>query len=86
VLDWACDLINPGSWATVSSFVALGLTWWEACLAVFVGGVLVAVVITGKFLPLIWIPRADKGTSANGYVGAKVSKWEGSISPELILE
>lgn len=45
---WVSDLVNPGSWSTVASFVALGLTWWESCLAVFVGSVLVAIVITAN--------------------------------------
>jgi NCS1 family nucleobase:cation symporter-1 len=41
----------PASWATVASFVTLGLTWWESCLAVFLGSVFVAVVITGTSVP-----------------------------------
>ena len=51
--DWCCDLINPGTWATVSSFVTLGLTWWESCLAIYVGGFIVAIVITGAFNQII---------------------------------
>lgn len=43
---WASDIIYPATWATVASFVTLGLTWWESCLAIFLGGILVAVVIT----------------------------------------
>lgn len=30
---WVCDLLGAGQWATVSSFVSIGLTWWEAVLA-----------------------------------------------------
>lgn len=40
----------PASWATVALFVSLGLTWWESCLAVLVGSVFVAIVITGECL------------------------------------
>jgi NCS1 family nucleobase:cation symporter-1 len=48
---WAADIVYPATWATVASFVTLGLTWWESCLAIFLGGVLVAVVITGMLTP-----------------------------------
>lgn len=30
---WMSDLVNAGSWSQVSSFVSLGLTWWESMLA-----------------------------------------------------
>lgn len=46
---WISDLITPGGWATSSSFVEMGLTWWESCLAMYVGGFLVAIVITGEY-------------------------------------
>lgn len=49
---WISDLITPGGWATSSSFVEMGLTWWESCLAMYVGGFLVAIVITGEFQKL----------------------------------
>ncbi|WP_204282267.1 hypothetical protein, partial [Serratia marcescens] len=37
---WISNLITPGGWATSSSFVEMGLTWWESCLAMYVGGFL----------------------------------------------
>lgn len=48
---WISDLVYPATWATVASFLTLGLTWWESCLAIFVGGVLAALAITGKSKP-----------------------------------
>ncbi|GAA5972576.1 hypothetical protein JCM11641_001905 [Rhodosporidiobolus odoratus] len=42
---WFSDLINAGSWSQISSFVALGLTWWQGLLATFTGGVLLCIVI-----------------------------------------
>ncbi|GAA5821801.1 hypothetical protein JCM11251_001031 [Rhodosporidiobolus azoricus] len=45
---WFSDLINAGSWSQVSSFVSLGLTWWESLLATFVGGVLLCIVIVAN--------------------------------------
>ncbi|TNY19622.1 permease for cytosine/purines, uracil, thiamine, allantoin-domain-containing protein [Rhodotorula diobovata] len=42
---WFSDLINAGSWSQISSFVSLGLTWWQGLLATFTGGVLLCVVI-----------------------------------------
>ncbi|BEJ15431.1 hypothetical protein CspHIS471_0500360 [Cutaneotrichosporon sp. HIS471] len=45
---WVCDLFQPGGWATVAAFVASGLTWWESCLAVFVGASLASIVIASN--------------------------------------
>ncbi|WVR06128.1 hypothetical protein IAU60_003158 [Kwoniella sp. DSM 27419] len=45
---WFSDVMYPAQWATVASFVGMGLTWWESCLAIFVGGLLVAIVITAN--------------------------------------
>ncbi|GAA5892391.1 hypothetical protein JCM6882_003658 [Rhodosporidiobolus microsporus] len=45
---WFSDLINAGSWSQISSFVSLGLTWWESLLATFVGGVLLCIVIVAN--------------------------------------
>lgn len=71
--DWISDLINPGSWATVASFVALGLTWWESCLAVFVGAFLVAIVITANGIvgAKVHTPFAVTSRSVFGYWGSK---------------
>jgi NCS1 family nucleobase:cation symporter-1 len=71
--DWACDLINPGTWATVSSFITLGLTWWESCLAVFVGGWLAALIITSNGIigAKIHTPFAVSSRSVFGYWGCK---------------
>ncbi|KAK8866184.1 hypothetical protein IAR55_001335 [Kwoniella newhampshirensis] len=70
---WISDLINPGTWATVASFVSLGLTWWESCLAIFVGGFLVSVVITanGYVGAKIHTPFAVTSRSVFGYWGSK---------------
>ncbi|KAK4689601.1 nucleobase:cation symporter-1, NCS1 family, partial [Tremellales sp. Uapishka_1] len=70
---WISDLINPGSWATVASFVALGLTWWESCLAVFTGAFLVACVITANGIigSTLHTPFAVTSRSVFGYWGSK---------------
>ncbi|WVQ82454.1 hypothetical protein IAT38_004583 [Cryptococcus sp. DSM 104549] len=70
---WISDLINPGTWATVASFVTMGLTWWESCLAIFVGGFLVALVITanGYIGAKIHTPFAVTSRSVYGYWGSK---------------
>ncbi|WVF70647.1 hypothetical protein IAT40_005440 [Kwoniella sp. CBS 6097] len=70
---WFSDLMNPGQWATVSSFVAMGLTWWESCLAIFVGGVLVSIVITANAYvgAEIHTPFAVTSRSVYGYWGSK---------------
>lgn len=77
---WISDLITPGGWATSSSFVEMGLTWWESCLAMYVGGFLVAIVITGEFQKtsfLVWFQQRRSLTKhanlANGIIGAKVN-------------
>ncbi|OCF45315.1 uracil transporter FurD [Kwoniella heveanensis CBS 569] len=73
IADWFSDLMNPGQWATVSSFVAMGLTWWESCLAIFVGGVLVSIVITANAYvgAEIHTPFAVTSRSVYGYWGSK---------------
>lgn len=43
---WVCDLLGAGQWATVSSFVSIGLTWWEAVLATYVAGVFLSIIIS----------------------------------------
>lgn len=70
---WCCDLINPGTWATVSSFVTLGLTWWESCLAIYVGGFIVAIVITANGIvgAKTHTPFAVTSRSVFGYWGSK---------------
>ena len=62
-----------GTWSTVASFVSLGLTWWESCLAVFVGGLLVAIVITinGYVGATVHTPFAVTSRSVFGYWGSK---------------
>jgi len=70
---WISDLINPGTWATVASFITLGLTWWESCLAIFVGGFLVALVITANGIvgAKVHTPFAVTSRSVFGYWGSK---------------
>lgn len=76
---WISDLITPGGWATSSSFVEMGLTWWESCLAMYVGGFLVAIVITGEYqkpsdFSVSSTSIAYQYTNlANGIIGAKVN-------------
>ncbi|GAA6038262.1 hypothetical protein JCM8097_003910 [Rhodosporidiobolus ruineniae] len=45
---WFSDLINAGSWSQISSFVALGLSWYESLIATFIGGVLLCTVIVAN--------------------------------------
>ncbi|KAK6906010.1 hypothetical protein I203_106845 [Kwoniella mangroviensis CBS 8507] len=70
---WISDALNPGQWATVSSFVAMGLTWWESCLAIFVGGFLVALVVTANAYigAILHIPFAVTSRATYGYWGSK---------------
>ncbi|ODN78059.1 hypothetical protein L202_05139 [Cryptococcus amylolentus CBS 6039] len=70
---WISDLITPGGWATSSSFIELGLTWWESCLAMYVGGFLVAIVITsnGYIGAKVHTPFAVTSRSVFGYWGSK---------------
>jgi NCS1 family nucleobase:cation symporter-1 len=71
-LYWLSDLVYPATWATVASFVTLGLTWWESCLAIFVGGLLAALVITGTSHTQRRVPECDTDRAANAIVGATV--------------
>ncbi|KGB79113.1 uracil transporter FurD [Cryptococcus deuterogattii 99/473] len=70
---WISDLITPGGWATSSSFVEMGLTWWESCLAMYVGGFLVAIVITANGIigAKLHTPFAITSRSVYGYWGSK---------------
>ncbi|GMK56061.1 hypothetical protein CspeluHIS016_0211170 [Cutaneotrichosporon spelunceum] len=71
--DWVCDLFQPGGWATVAAFVASGLTWWESCLAVFVGASLAAIVISanGWVGSVLHTPFAVTSRATYGYWGSK---------------
>ncbi|KAK4701025.1 nucleobase:cation symporter-1, NCS1 family, partial [Phenoliferia sp. Uapishka_3] len=66
---WFSDLINAGSWSQVSSFVSLGLTWWESLLAVFVGGFILSliVVLNGIIGARLHTPFAVTSRAAFGY-------------------
>ncbi|GAA5952121.1 hypothetical protein JCM10213_006491 [Rhodosporidiobolus nylandii] len=66
---WFSDLINAGSWSQVSSFVALGLTWYEGLLATFTGGVLLCVVIVANGIQgaEIHTPFSVSARGAYGY-------------------
>ncbi|KAM0746115.1 hypothetical protein T439DRAFT_330088 [Meredithblackwellia eburnea MCA 4105] len=66
---WFSDLINAGSWSQVSSFVSLGLTWWESMIAVLVGGILLAgvVVLNGIIGARLHTPFAVTSRAAFGY-------------------
>ncbi|GAA6025654.1 hypothetical protein JCM10207_008927 [Rhodosporidiobolus poonsookiae] len=66
---WFSDLINAGSWSQISSFVALGLTWYEGLLATFMGGVLLCVVIVfnGIIGARLHVPFSVSSRAAYGY-------------------
>ncbi|GAA5860811.1 hypothetical protein JCM1840_001976 [Sporobolomyces johnsonii] len=66
---WFSDLINAGSWSQVSSFVALGLTWWQGVLATFTGGFLLSIVIAlnGIIGARTHTPFAVTSRAAYGY-------------------
>ncbi|KAI5477300.1 NCS2 allantoate transporter [Pseudohyphozyma bogoriensis] len=66
---WFSDLINPGSWSQVSSFVSLGLTWWESLLATLTGGVILAsvVALNGIVGAKLHTPFAVTSRAAFGY-------------------
>ncbi|WOO77095.1 putative permease [Vanrija pseudolonga] len=72
-LFWLSELWYAGQWATVASFVELGLTWWESCLAVFVGAILVALAITANGIvgATIHTPFAVTSRATFGYWGSK---------------
>nr|XP_019007383.1 uracil transporter FurD [Kwoniella pini CBS 10737]OCF46164.1 uracil transporter FurD [Kwoniella pini CBS 10737] len=98
---WISDVLQPGQWATVASFVGMGLTWWESCLAIFVGGVLVSIVITGKLHSSLHTPFAVTSRSVYGYWGSKfvvfsrmviacfwlsINSWSGGVFISLMIE
>lgn len=66
---WFSDLVNAGQWSAVSSYVALGLTWWQSLLAVFLGGVTLSVVIVlnGLIGARLHTPFAVSARAAYGY-------------------
>ncbi|GAA5847046.1 hypothetical protein JCM9279_002667 [Rhodotorula babjevae] len=66
---WFSDLINAGSWSQISSFVSLGLTWWQGLLATFTGGVLLCVVIVfnGIIGARLHVPFSISARAAYGY-------------------
>lgn len=66
---WFSDLVNAGQWSGVSSFVALGLTWWQSLLAIFVGGVTLSTVIVfnGIIGARLHTPFAVSARAAYGY-------------------
>ncbi|KAK8864110.1 hypothetical protein IAR55_001356 [Kwoniella newhampshirensis] len=71
---WCSDLINPGTFAgSAGQVVALGLTWWEACLANILGQFLVAIVITANGIigAKLHTPFAVSARSVYGYWGSK---------------
>ncbi|KAL1412115.1 hypothetical protein Q8F55_003114 [Vanrija albida] len=70
---WVCDLFQPGGWATTAAFVAMGLTWWESCLAVLTGSVLAAIVISanGVVGGTVHTPFAVTCRTTYGYWGSK---------------
>ncbi|WWC58880.1 uncharacterized protein I303_101425 [Kwoniella dejecticola CBS 10117] len=70
---WISDVMYPAQWATVASFVGMGLTWWESCLAILVGGFLVAIVITANAYigAVLHTPFAVTSRSVYGYWGSK---------------
>ncbi|GAA5985078.1 hypothetical protein JCM10908_002515 [Rhodotorula pacifica] len=66
---WFSDLVNAGSWTQISSFVGMGMTWWEGVLATFLGGFLIAIVIVfnGIVGARLHTPFAISGRAAFGY-------------------
>lgn len=66
---WFSDLVNAGSWTQISSFVGLGMTWWEGVLATFIGGFLIAIAIVfnGIAGARLHTPFAVSSRAAFGY-------------------
>ncbi|GAA5973229.1 hypothetical protein JCM11641_006334 [Rhodosporidiobolus odoratus] len=66
---WFSDLISAGTWSTISSFVALGLTWYEGLLAVFTAGVLLGIVIVANGIQgaTLHTPFSVSARGAYGY-------------------
>ncbi|GAA6010248.1 hypothetical protein JCM11491_005409 [Sporobolomyces phaffii] len=66
---WASDLVNAGSWSQVSSFVELGLTWWEGVICTFVGGLLISSLISANGIigAKLHVPFAISSRAAFGY-------------------
>ncbi|BGP42631.1 hypothetical protein JCM10449v2_006643 [Rhodotorula kratochvilovae] len=66
---WFSDLINAGSWSQISSFVSLGLTWWQGLLATFTGGLLLSIIIVfnGIIGARLHAPFAVTSRAAFGY-------------------
>lgn len=44
---WGVSL-NAGSWSAVSSFIALGLNWYQSVIAITLGGFLIAIIAAFK--------------------------------------
>lgn len=66
---WFSDLVNAGSWTQISSFVGLGMTWWEGVIATFIGGFLIAIAIVfnGIAGARLHTPFAVSSRAAFGY-------------------
>ncbi|GAA5936318.1 uncharacterized protein JCM15063_002779 [Sporobolomyces koalae] len=66
---WMSDLINAGSWSQVSSFVGLGLTWWEGVICTFFGGLLISMLISANGIigARLHVPFAISARAAYGY-------------------
>lgn len=66
---WFSDLVNAGSWTQISSFVGMGLTWWEGVIATFLGGLLIAIAIVfnGIAGARLHTPFAVSSRAAFGY-------------------
>ncbi|GAA6058609.1 hypothetical protein JCM10212_004020 [Sporobolomyces blumeae] len=66
---WVSDLINAGSWSQVSSFVSLGLVWWEGVICTFVGGFLISALIAANGIigARLHVPFAVSSRAAYGY-------------------
>ncbi|GAA5869693.1 hypothetical protein JCM16303_000550 [Sporobolomyces ruberrimus] len=66
---WVSDLLNAGSWSQVSSFVELGLTWWEGVIVTFFGGLMISALISANGIigAQLHVPFAISSRAAFGY-------------------
>lgn len=69
LLYWMSDLVNAGSWSQVSSFVELGLTWYEGVICTFFGGFLISCLIAANGIigAKLHVPFAISARAAYGY-------------------
>lgn len=72
--DWLGVLINSNisTYITGSSLIALGLTWWQAVIAIVIGNIIATVLVVLNSLP-------------GAYYHSKLSRWTRQLEQSIDL-